>query len=252
MSNLQALQDRMSSAIMAGSFAALSAEFRHSERLPIFTNNTYMSLTRALQTTFPVTAQLADERFFAYAAHEFIQRHPPREARLSQFGSAFPGFLKSFPPCRRYPIIAEMAAFEWAIASSLNDRELPIAPFAIMKNCIEAPSAGIQLQPNLRFPLSRLPLKRIWQDHKNDALSSSASSNSIHRFAIARRGESLQIFELDSARFVFWRMLSQGHCIQTASHRALLREPLFDIVHEVLLLFRIGLVTGVSIASSPN
>ncbi|TJW87106.1 MAG: DUF2063 domain-containing protein, partial [Mesorhizobium sp.] len=46
-------------------------------RLRIYENNTRASLTATLMAVFPVTVHMVDERFFRYAASEFIRRHPP-------------------------------------------------------------------------------------------------------------------------------------------------------------------------------
>jgi len=117
MFDLQALQSSMVTAILGGDMAHIADEFRAGPanagaRLNIFRNNTYQSLTECLKTVFPVTVRLSDERFFAYAAHQFIAAKPPREARLSRYGAEFPRFLASFKPCRDFPVIVEMAALE--------------------------------------------------------------------------------------------------------------------------------------------
>jgi hypothetical protein len=115
MSDLRSLQHTMVRAVMTGGMEAIASEFTAgagsaAARLKIFHNNTFASLTQCLRAVFPVTVQLSDERFFSYAAHEFVTQHPPREARLSTFGEDFPSFLTRFEPCRQFPIIAEMAA----------------------------------------------------------------------------------------------------------------------------------------------
>ena len=50
-------------------------------RLQVYRNNTFSSLTAALKDSFPVVCQLVDERFFGYAAQEYIRDHPPRAPR---------------------------------------------------------------------------------------------------------------------------------------------------------------------------
>lgn len=247
MPDLQTLQDRMVAAIMGGDMAHIADEFVHSDRLTIFRNNSFTSLTEALKTTFPVTVQLCGERFFAYAAHEFIARRPPREARLSHYGAAFPRFLAGFPPCRDYPMIAEMAGFEWAISSSLNDaEEAPASLASIDQAKAEGGRISLRLQPHLRFAVSRWPVLQTWADHKKAGTPASKSfERKIERIAIVRRGEDIQFLELDAARFAFWRALAKGQSLEAAARRALAREPLFDLLRETLLLFRSSLVTRV-------
>ena len=73
------------------------------ERIEVYRNNVFASLTDVLEETFPVICRLVDERFFSYAAHEFILAHPPDRPCLSEYGSGFADFLESFPPCRELP-----------------------------------------------------------------------------------------------------------------------------------------------------
>ena len=58
-------------------------------------------LAEALKANFPATASMVDERFFAYAAAEFLRRHPPRQPRLAEYGRELPEFLAAFEPAGR-------------------------------------------------------------------------------------------------------------------------------------------------------
>jgi hypothetical protein len=253
MPDLQTLQNNMADAILGGDMAHFADELdagpaSATSRFNIFRNNTYMSLTECLKTVFPVTVRLSDERFFAYAAHEFISNRPPRQAQLSNYGAEFPRFLAGFAPCREFPVIAEMAALEWAIAGSLNEAEEQPAPISLIKE--GGPDGGrvsLRLQPNLRFAMARWPLLGVWADHKKGNVEIAGPlRRTVSRVAISRRGEDIQLLELEAPRFAFWRSLARGLPIETAAQRALARDPLFDLVRETLLLFRSQLVTGVS------
>ena len=252
MSDLQTLQDKITAAILGGDIAFVAEDFRAGVadprfRFNILRNNAYASLTACLKTVFPVTVKLSDERFFAYAAHEFITRHPPREARLSRYGAVFPRFLASFEPCRAFPIIAEMAALEWAIAGSLNDAEESPMPMALVGTAVGGDyNAGLRLQPNLRFAISRWPLLGVWADHqKETVVITNPLRKRVSRIAVSRHGEDIQCTELEPSRFAFWRSLARGFTIEAATEKALKRDPLFDLVRETVLLFRSGLVVGV-------
>jgi Putative DNA-binding domain len=252
MPDLRALQHEMVKAVLTGDMETMAPEFTAgtgsaSARLNIFRNNTFASLTECLRAVFPVTQDLSDERFFAYAAHEFVTRHPAREARLSEFGAEFPRFLATFEPCRQFPIIAEMAALEWAIALTLNSAEEAPAPISAI-NSLRAgpPDVGFSLQPHLHFTLSRWPLIGVWADHKRDpVVISGPLTKQTSRVAITRQGEDIQMVDLDAARFTFWRALARGLPLELAARRALALDPLFDLLRETLLLFKSKLITHV-------
>lgn len=253
MPELALIQRQFSEALLADRLGSLRHLFTAGQadagaRLSIFRNNTLISLTHALKATFPVTVQLADERFFAYAASRFIAACPPSEARLSGFGAAFPKFLAGFEPCRNFPIIAEMASLEWAIAASLNAAEHMPTPIDLL-NLLDpgGHSVTITLQPNLRFVVSRWSLLDVWSAHKSGAEPVPGTLRCLpSRIAVMRRGEDLQFLPLEPSRFAFWRSLSRGLTLEQATVRALARDPLFDLVSEMLLMFRMRLVTGFS------
>lgn len=252
MPDLQSLQDIMTTAILGGDVGPIANELHAgsanaANRFNIFRNNSYISLTDCLKAVFPVTVRLSDERFFAYAAHEFITKRPPREARLSSYGAEFPKFLAGFEPCKGFPVIAEMAALEWAIAGTLNDAEETPAPVSLLSEVgLEGGQIGFRLQPNLRFSIARWPLLGVWSDHKKEnVVIQSPLKKRVSRVAITRHGDDIQLLELAPSRFAFWRALSRGLSLEMAAARALARDPLFDLVRETIALFRSNLVTGI-------
>src|SRR5262245_6408456 len=162
MRSLAELQASMTRAIFDGSFVDIQGEFTagHADpgrRYAIYRNNMFLSLTAHLRTIFPITARLGDERFFASAAHQFVLGAPPREARLAVYGAARPQFLSRLPARRHAPSPAEMASLEWAIHSALTSTQLPFFEPAEL-----AETSTLDLQPSLRFVVSRWPLLGLW------------------------------------------------------------------------------------------
>jgi len=245
MHSLAELQKAMTRAIMAGSFVDVEDEFTArgadpARRYAIYRNNMFLSLTAHLRAVFPVTERLGDERFFAYAAHPFILGEPPRSSRLVVYGQAFPRFLARFPACRHAPILAQMAGLEWAIHSALASTQMP---FAEAKD-VAAISAGqgLALQPSLRFVLSRWPLLGLWA---HEAERQQALPRKAGRIAVARHDDDIRFFELDVARFTFWRGLARRLSLEDASNRASARDAHFSLADEIVFLLRNRLVTGV-------
>jgi hypothetical protein len=245
MHDLAELQTAMTEAVLSGDATPLAGELALPKadavrRFAIFRNNTFLSLTRHLQTVFPVTARLGDERFFRYAAFEFVRSNPPREPRLSIYGSAFPRFLARFPACRSGPILPEMASLEWAAHAALTAAEhAPLAPSVLAELGQSASNLRLVLQPSLHFAVSRWPLlPLLLGTHPDD----SPLGRRITRTAIFRNGDRVRFGELSSPRFAFWRSLARGGQLESAAARALARDPMFDLVEEILALYRAGLV----------
>jgi len=239
MRSLAQLQASMTQALLDGSSVDIQSEFTaaHADparRYAIYRNNMVLSLTAHLRTVFPVTARLGDERFFAYAAHQFILRAPPRQARLATYGDRFPQFLSRFPACRHAPILAEMASLEWAIHSTLISTQLPFLKIAEM-----AETSTLDLQPSLSLVVSRWPLLGLWA-HRSETPQTLPRRTT--RIATIRHDDDIRFFELTPARFAFWRSLVRCRCIETAAARALARDSGFDLTDEILFLLRNQLV----------
>ncbi|MBL8892952.1 MAG: putative DNA-binding domain-containing protein [Rhizobiales bacterium] len=253
MSSLAELQSQMTQAIFKGHAADIeqalvAGRADPARRFAIYRNNTFLSLTAHLKAVFPVTAKLGDERFFAYAANEFIRRAPPREPRLSNYGAEFPKFLARFQASRATPILAEMAQFEWTVQSALTTATKPVIN---LDRLIEAgPGAALsplELQPCLGFALSHWPVATLWAA-SGEAAEPLAERSS--RLAVWRERDSVRVAALSKARFAFWRTLARGFSLEFAASRALARDSDFDFPAELRGLFGAGLVTG--IAPQPN
>jgi hypothetical protein len=249
MSSLAELQSQMTAAIFKGHAADIEASLAAgradpSRRFAIYRNNTFLSLTAHLKAVFPVTAKLGDERFFAYAANEFIRRAPPREPRLSAYGAEFPSFLARFPASRATPILAEMATLEWAVQSALlTEANKPANIDALIQAGPEATQALLQLQPSLKFTLSHWPLAEAWAS--SGALSTPLSRKTT-RLAVWRETDSVKVVALTAPRFAFWRSLARGFPLEFAAGRAIARDTGFDLIAELHSLFGAGLVTGIT------
>src|SRR5262249_35985432 len=170
------LQSEFTAALLGGRLGDVAHAFTVNgksagRRLNIYRNNTFISLTGALKSNFPVTMRMVDERFFAYVANAFIADHPPREPRLSSYGARFPRFLARFPASRTYPMIAEMASLEWAIVSAMTQAELDPAPLPqLQRSDAVQGSPNLALQPNLFFAVSHWPVHEIWTAHRGESL----------------------------------------------------------------------------------
>ena len=251
MHSLATLQSDVTKAMFAGNLAHVSGAFAANRgsstaRLNIYRNNTFTSLTEALKANFPMTVRMVDERFFRYAANAFISQHPPREPRLSAYGAAFPQFLARFTATRDLPVIAELAALEWAIVRASTMAEREPAPVALLQRLGATSRAPVlTLQPTLTFALSRWPILEIWTAHRTEAPEAIPTfERRPTRLAVYRRDGQIRFLELSAARFAFWRRLVAGDALEAAVTRALARDPFFALVEELMLLFRCGLVTG--------
>ncbi|RWB31323.1 MAG: DUF2063 domain-containing protein [Mesorhizobium sp.] len=222
-------------------------------RLRIYQNNTRSSLTAVLMAVFPVTVRLVDERFFRFAASEFIRRHPPTGPRLACYGAGFPRFLKTIETLSDMPVVAETARLEWAIAEALDAASLPPRTLAEYDKADLSASPDILLQPSLRLIVSHWSILYVWTAHQHETAvdQHSAWKRRPERVALWRAGESVRLVLLDRANFAFRHSLKHGLGLEHATMRALALDPEFDLVSALVRLFGDGLVTDVRIPMHP-
>src|ERR1700739_962818 len=105
-STLLELQIHLRRAVLEGDASPIVAAIEGdgidpSARLGIYRNHALTTFGATLKATFPVVCRLVDERFFAYAAHDYLRLHPPPSRCLAEYGADFPDFLAEFEACRQ-------------------------------------------------------------------------------------------------------------------------------------------------------
>ncbi len=86
-----------------GKDLVMPAGLDSAQRLSIYRNNTFITLTEALASTFPIVKELVGEDFFDFTAKEFIKNHPPMQGPLFEYGDNFSQFLDQFEPASTLP-----------------------------------------------------------------------------------------------------------------------------------------------------
>src|SRR6266849_2745886 len=140
-------------------------------RVELYRHHVFITLTAALQATFPVVCRLVHERFFGYAADEYIRAHPPTGPCLFEYGSSFPAFLAGFEPCRPLQYLSDVAQLEWALNVATHaDEMVPLDLAEISGLPVEdLPRLTLRLDPSLSLLTSIWPIAQIWRANQLDA-----------------------------------------------------------------------------------
>src|SRR5579864_6716562 len=85
-------------------------------RLAIYGDGYILRLLEALQATFPALAALAGADFERIGSH-YIRTHESQFFSIRYYGDQLPQFLASDPQYAAVPILAELARWEWAMAT---------------------------------------------------------------------------------------------------------------------------------------
>jgi hypothetical protein len=222
------------------------------DRLAVHRNNLRISLTDALRDTFPVVCRLVDERFFAYAAHEFLTAHPPTRACLAEYGAGFADFLADFPPCRELVYLPDVARLEWLLnvaAHAADAAPLPLSSLAVVA-AADTPRLVFRLAPSLGFIASPWPVERIWRVNQADAQSEELidlAAGGVH-LEINRRGRDVVFRAIDAATVAFRQAIAGGAALEAATAAAFAADASFDLGAAIAELFRDGAVVAVTLA----
>ena len=211
-------------------------------RLRIYCNNTALSLTEALKATYPVVCRLVDERFFSYAAHEYIRENLPSRPCLAEYGGGFADFLASFAPCRDLVYLPDVARLEWAVNMSLHAE----AAKPRDRSALQMPDPVLALHPSVRLIASRWPIDRIWEANQSEVglkTEISLDSGAI-QLKIYRRGDRVVIIGVDYGTYAFLDAIARGIRLTQAVEGGRRAAPIFNPEPELDLLIEEGLIVA--------
>jgi hypothetical protein len=236
---LRDLQGALAASVLHGTDAPLAPAVRvdgiaFDGRLQVYRNNTFSSLTAALKDSFPVVCQLVDERFFGYAAQEYIRANPPRAPRLAEYGGDLAGFLTGFEPVRHLAYLPDVARLEWAVNiayHAVDAAKLDAARIAAVPQ-ERYPLLTFAAHPSVQLFASEHPVDRIWQAHQpgGDLETKIELSSGGCRLLIDRHDQDIRFLTLDAAGFALAAALCGGHPLQVAYEKAAAIDGAFDLI----------------------
>jgi Putative DNA-binding domain len=222
-------------------------------RVEIYRHHVFTTLTAALQATFPVVCRLVHERFFGYAADQYIRAHPPTGPCLFEYGGSFPAFLAGFEPCRPLPYLPDVAQLEWALNVATHaDEMIPLDLAEISRLPVEdLPRLTLRLDPSLSLLTSTWPIAQIWRANQPDAdpntrvdLASGGVSLEVRRL-----GDDAVFHPLDPPTHAFRSALSRHCCLAEATGAAFESDNAFELPQALRDLFAEGLAVDCGMSS---
>jgi hypothetical protein len=221
------------------------------ERIAVYRNNVFASLTDVLKETFPAVCRLVDERFFCYVAHEFIADHPPSRPSLVEYGRSFPDFLADFPPCREFAYLPDVARFEWLMNAAAHASDAAPVSTEVLSGVApeDAPRLVFGLHPSYGYLASCFPIDAIWRANRScDAGGGEFDLDSGEAFLeVSRQGGDVVFQRLDAATFAFRRALAHGASLDEALERVFAIEPEFSPAGALGALFAEGAVAAATL-----
>lgn len=122
---------------------------------------------RALQSAYPVLAQLMGQEGFADLARAFWHAEPPQRGDIAQWGAGLAEFVRKSAQLQEVPYLSDVARLEWALHQSATaaDGVAELGSLALLTQH-DPQTLGFQCGPGWCVVRSCWPLVSIWQAHQ--------------------------------------------------------------------------------------
>lgn len=217
------------------------------QRLSIYKNNIFISLTEALSQTFPVVEKLVGEDFFAFTAKTFIKERPPIQGPLFEYGNQFPDFLKSFEPASSLPYLPDIAHLEWAMNTSFHAENIsPINATDLSQfSDDEFSNLLFKLHPSFRIINSEYPIYDIWLLNQDDTDEMEIDLAKASNVIIFRPDDQVLAKEISNDTSLFIKALQINENIEKSYISVAQINPEFDAAMAMVELLSIGIFSNV-------
>ena len=221
-------------------------------RLNIYRNTFFGTLTNALRLSYPAIHRLVGAEFFEAVAHAFIGARPPRGAYLNEYGGDFPDFLARFPAAASVLFLFDVAQLERAVARALHAADATPLELMNLRAVGEGEERRISFVPHPSVSLIRAdyPADTIWRavlDGDDAALHAVDLDDEQVWLLIERSSTRINVMRLSEAAWGFTSALCDGQPLGEAIDLA----PAIDISTLLAEHFTKGRFIAFSVAE-PN
>ncbi len=216
------------------------------KRFSVYRNNVAVSLSEALEATFPVIRTLVGDEFFKAMAGVFLRQHAPSSPVLIYYGAEMPAFLDSFQPVEHLGYLPDVARIELALCRSYHAADTPpidpqtlqaIAPDDLL-------AARLQLAPSVHLIRSNWPAASLF--HANSTPNAPAPVMQAEDVLITRPEFDPQVIALPAGGGAFVKALMIGTPLGEALKIATTSSEDFDFTTVLSLLLTGGAITQVT------
>lgn len=249
--SLLELQRAFSLSVFAGDTAELEPwvephGLAAGERLQIYRNMVFNTLSGALKTSYPSVLRLVGTDCFDGAAARYIAAVPSLSGNLQEFGEAFPNFLATMLETVELPYLADVARLEWARQESYLAAEARPIPLESLTSLEEEELARtvFALHPSVHLIDSRYPVLDIWhfcQEENQDYLRLGEQGQAV---LVWRKGTQIVMQAISSCSCQFITGLLAEMPLGATIGSAGAEDPRFDLSENLSLLLQNDLLVG--------
>ncbi len=220
-------------------------------RFSVYRNNVAVSLTEALELSFPAIAKLLGAENFKGLAGIFLRKHPPETPIMMQYGAAFPDFLAGMEALSHIGYLADVARLERAIRTSYHAADAPPVAADALQSVDPDELSGVRfdLAPSLRLIRSPWPIHQIWAYNLEDGAPK--PTGGAQNVLILRPEFDPELTPVTDGEARFIEALLADHTLSEAHDAALTVDQSFDLSHALGLLLSGRAITRINTGEIP-
>ena len=195
------------------------------DRLSIYRNTFYGTLTNALRLSFPAVHRLVGADFFEALAQQYIEAEPPRGAYLDEYGAGVGEFLTRFPAAASVPYLPDVAQLEWAVSRALHALDATPLDAVALRAVGEGDHDRVRFVPHPSLGLVRAscPADTIWRavlEQDDATLGALVLSDAPVWLLIQRLSTGVDVKRVSEPEWRFASALCTGQPLHEAVDRA--------------------------------
>lgn len=204
-------------------------------RLDVYRHAYYARLTEVLQTDFKALQSYLGVEQFSALARAYVDAHPSRHPSIRWFGRYLADFLARSDAYQSDPLLAEIAAFEWALSLAFDAADLRVVTLDHMAALSVAswPASRIQFHPSMQRLDLRFNVPSIWRSVVKEGATAEPQQGTQPRpWVVWRRGTTPHYRSLEADEKTALDALRNGATFEQAC------EDLCQLIDAELVPFR--------------
>ncbi len=256
---LRELQSQFSAEILCGENTSIQTlveqrGFQAKQRISVYRNNIFATLTETLSNIFPVSCAMVGEEFFNSMARIYIRSHTPDSGNLHDFGEHLPSFIESMPELSNYPYLSALAEIDWACHQAFHSVSATALDISSLGDFSPDNYEDLQFEfhPSIHTVKSKYPIFDIW-----DFATSNGHADTIpniksegQQVLIHRSKSGVKVVNIEDELFQMIKSLREHKTLGATFTSTLDLNPEYNLKEGLNRLFSFGVVSTITVKRS--
>lgn len=253
---LRELQSQFSAEILSGENTGVQTlveqrGFQATQRINVYRNNIFATLTETLSSIFPVSCAMVGEDFFKSMAQIYIRSHTPDSGNVHDFGEHLPSFIESMPELGNYPYLSALAEIDWACHRAFHSASATSLDISSLGDFSPDNYEDLQFEfhPAIHTIKSKFPIFDIWDfATSNGHADTIPDINSAGQQVLIHRPKSgVKVVNIEDDLFQMINSLREHETLGATITSILDLNPEYNLKEGLNHLFSFGAVSTITV-----